>query len=80
MLDADGHICITDFGLSKEGMQAPNARTNTFCGTPEYLAPEGKHYRSHIIDIECSRTFSEEILRKILPFFGSVLSNLFNSA
>jgi len=41
LLDADGHICITDFGLSKEGMQAPNARTNTFCGTPEYLAPEG---------------------------------------
>lgn len=38
LLDNDGHICLTDFGLSKELEQDDQA--HTFCGTPEYLAPE----------------------------------------
>jgi serum/glucocorticoid-regulated kinase 2 len=40
LIDSDGHIVITDFGLSKEVPR--DETTHTFCGTPEYLAPEGK--------------------------------------
>lgn len=39
LLDRDGHIKITDFGLSKEGLEE-GQKTNSFVGTPEYLAPE----------------------------------------
>lgn len=39
LLDEEGHIRLTDFGLSKEDVDSPNAAM-TFCGTPEYLAPE----------------------------------------
>ena len=39
LLDKDGFLKIADFGLCKEGM-GPEDRTSTFCGTPEFLAPE----------------------------------------
>ena len=37
LLDSEGHIALCDFGLSKDELKD---RTNTFCGTTEYLAPE----------------------------------------
>jgi len=39
LLDSSGHIRLTDFGLAKPNM-GEGAVALTFCGTPEYLAPE----------------------------------------
>jgi len=39
LLDAQGHIKLVDFGLSKEGV-ADDHSAKTLCGTPEYCAPE----------------------------------------
>ncbi|KAJ2416857.1 hypothetical protein GGI10_000634 [Coemansia sp. RSA 2530] len=39
LLDKRGHLVLTDFGLSKTAL-GEDGRTNTFCGTPSYMAPE----------------------------------------
>lgn len=46
LLDVEGHIVVTDFGLSKVGVRtgsglgSDSPSTSTWCGTPEYMAPE----------------------------------------
>ena len=47
LIQTSGHIALTDFGLSKDSMESQTSGGKSFCGTPEYLAPEIIHRKGH---------------------------------
>jgi len=79
LLTEEGHICMTDFGISKEGLAADNDRTATFCGTPEYLAPEvleGKGY-TKAVDWWSFGTLMYEMLTGLPPFYSQDVQQMY---
>lgn len=70
LLDADGHVKITDFGLSKEGV-SDNHSARSMCGTPEYLAPEILSKRGHgrAVDWYSLGALMFEMLTGLPPFY-----------
>ena len=70
MLDLDGYPNLTDFGLAKDNMG--RSRTNTLCGTPEYLAPEVLKQEGHAYEVDwwALGALIFEMLTGLPPFYS----------
>lgn len=80
LLDREGHVMLTDFGLCKEGIAAGGIM-HTFCGTPEYLAPEvlrGQPY-SPAVDWWALGTVVFEMICGLPPFYSCNKAKMFEN-
>ncbi|KAF2731683.1 serine/threonine protein kinase-like protein [Polyplosphaeria fusca] len=78
LLDYTGHIALCDFGLCKLDMKDED-RTNTFCGTPEYLAPElltGAGY-TKTVDWWTLGVLLYEMLTGLPPFYDENTNDMY---
>eukprot|EP00906_Rhabdomonas_costata_P007413 RCo010616 len=86
LLNQEGVLKISDFGLSNNqrstdsGRVNPSMMLNTVCGTPNYVAPEvlmEKGYNGFQADMWSCGVILYVMLTGKLPFFDKVMSNLF---
>jgi len=80
LMDEVGHVCLTDFGLSKEFEDPDNPEASTFCGTPEYLAPEilqgGNHGKA--VDWWSLGILLYELTVGIPPFYSQNVNEMYH--
>eukprot|EP01032_Pedospumella_encystans_P031243 gene31243-35266_t len=79
LLDAVGNVRLTDFGLSKEGVSDHSTGANSFCGTPEYIAPEVLRREGHgrAVDWWSLGALLYEMITGLPPFYSRNRETMF---
>jgi len=79
LLDHNGNVRLTDFGLSKENVPHTDSGAHSFCGTPEYLAPEILNRKGHgrAVDWWSLGALLYEMLTGLPPFYCRDRNQLF---
>lgn len=80
LLTLSGNIKLTDYGLSKCDMKA-DSKTKTFCGTPEFMAPELLLDQPYgmAIDFWAFGILLYQMLENRSPFYGESEKETFQS-
>jgi serine/threonine protein kinase len=82
LLGSDGHVRLTDFGLAKVDVTEGDneGRTHSFCGTPEYLAPEVLRLeaKGKAMDWWSLGTLVYEMMVGVPPFYDENLQNMYS--
>jgi len=78
LLDRNGHLRLTDFGLSKD-LSPMESKSRTFCGTPEYIAPEVVKGQPHgkMVDWWGLGIFLYELLVGKTPFMHTNVQQVY---
>ena len=81
VIGADGHIMLTDFGLSREGVKRSNFGARSFCGSYAYLAPEMVRKVGHgkTVDWYLLGVILYEMLTGMPPYYNDDKNQLFHN-
>ncbi|EGD75128.1 AGC/AKT protein kinase [Salpingoeca rosetta] len=80
LIDMNGYLKLTDFGLCKEDVGQFD-KTNTFCGTPEYMAPEILQQKGYGMEVDwwTIGTLLYEMMAGLPPFYDDDTQEMYRN-
>jgi len=81
LMDREGHVLLTDFGLSRENVKRGENGAKSFCGSYAYLAPEMVKKKGHgkTVDWYLLGVIFYEMLTGLPPYYSNSKDQLFQN-